>query len=197
MAARLTVALLLMALAGACATPRVIRLDTGQEAPRDYRPATWHKSVKVSANDFEEALERLVLEVPLVLRMPPQGWLVRTSCSPSTDRQVQRLLRKSFGGLCRPGQPKEDCLSVLDDAMGLSPTDKLALGLGLSFGPMRESIAEAVKDTLSPRLFHAVALTGVVTWVALAANPEPLFTKSLAIVTAVMLIYRAGRVSTH
>jgi hypothetical protein len=185
------VALLLVALATACGPPRVIRLKTGQGAPLEYRPPTCDRSVTVDADDFEGALAQLVLEMPLALHAPEPGWLVRTSTSSTreTDRQVQRLLRKSFGGMCRPGQPREDCLSLLDDGWGLSPTDKLAVALGLSFGPMRESIAEAVKDTLAPQLFYAVALTGVVTWVILAANPEPVFTKSLAIVSAVMLIY--------
>jgi hypothetical protein len=145
----------------------------------------------VGADDFEQALEHLVLEIPLALSTPQQGWLVRTSSSSphDADKQVQRWLRKSFGGMCRPGQPKEDCLSLLDDVMGLSSTDKLAIALGLSFEPMRESIADAVEDTLAPQLFYAVALTGVVTWVVLAANPEPVFTKSLAVVSALMLIY--------
>jgi len=124
--------------------------------------------VTVDADDFEQALAPLVLELPLALHTPEQGGLVRTSTSSTreTDRQVQRLLRKSFGGMCRPGQPKPTCLSLLDDVMGLSSMDKLAVALGLSFGPLRESIAEAVKDTLA--------------WVILAANPEPVFTKYLA-----------------
>ena len=191
MASRMIVALLLVALATACGTPRVIHMKTGQGAPMKYRPTTWDNSVTVDAGDFEQALAQLVLEMPLALHAPEPGWLVRTSTSSTreTDRQVQRLLRKSFGGMCGPGQPKEDCLSLLDDVWGLSPTDKLAVALGLSFGPMRESIAEAVRDTLAPQLFYAVALTGVVTWVILAANPEPVFTKSLAIASAVMLIY--------
>jgi hypothetical protein len=46
-----------------------------------------------------------------------------------------------------------------------------------------------VEDTLAPQLFYGLIGTGLVTWVVLAANPEPVFTKAAAIVSAVMLIY--------
>jgi hypothetical protein len=190
MICRLAVAGLLVALSTACATARVVRLDTNQGAPREYRPATGDQSVEVEADDFEDALERLVLEVPLTLRPSQQGWLVRASYpAHGADSRWQQLLGKSFGGICTAGQRREDCLSLLDDVMGLSEWDKLAIALGLSFAPMRESISKAVEKTLAPQLFYSVIATGLVTWVVLAANPEPVFTKAAAIVSAVMLIY--------
>jgi hypothetical protein len=96
---------------------------------------------------------------------------------------------KSVGGLCKAGQPKVACLSVLNELTGLSEWDKLGVALGLSFEPMRESIARAVEDTLAPQFFYPVIATGLLTWLILAANPEPVFTKAAAIVSAVMLIY--------
>jgi TRAP-type C4-dicarboxylate transport system permease small subunit len=96
---------------------------------------------------------------------------------------------RSFGGLCKAGQRKGDCLSLLDDAMGLREWDKLGVALGLSLDPMKESIARAVENTLAPQLFYAVISTGLVTWAVMAANPEPVFTKAAAIVSAVLLIY--------
>ncbi|HYH95396.1 MAG TPA: hypothetical protein VD972_05440, partial [Hyalangium sp.] len=79
MARRLTAAILLVALATSCATPRAIRLDTGLGAPREYSPPTSQESIKVGAAAFEEALSQLVLNAPLTLRSPQQGWLVRAS----------------------------------------------------------------------------------------------------------------------
>jgi len=103
MATRLGVTVLLLALLNACTTPRVVRLDTGQGSPLEYRPSSSSKSVKVDAEAFEEALARLVLEVPLTLRAPQQGSLVRASHpGHSADSRWQRLMRKSFGGLCEP-----------------------------------------------------------------------------------------------
>nr|WP_317987854.1 hypothetical protein [Hyalangium gracile] len=97
-------------------------------------------------------------------------------------------MSKGFGGLCKPGQHREDCLSLLDDVMGLGPWDKLGIALGLSLEPMRESIAGAVEDTLAPQLFYTVIATGLITWAVMAANPEPVFTKAAAIVSALLLL---------
>jgi len=49
MATRLTAAVLLLALLNACATPLLVRLDTGQGAPLEYRPPTSSQPVKVDA----------------------------------------------------------------------------------------------------------------------------------------------------
>jgi hypothetical protein len=190
MATRVIAALLLPALLNACANPLMVRLDTGQGAPLEYRPPTSNKSVQVDAEAFEEALSQLVRNTPLTLRSPPQGWLVRASY-PSNDANTrwQRLMGKSFGGICAPGLRRDSCLSLLDDVMGLSQWDKLGVALGLSFEPMRQSIAKAVEDTLAPQLFYTVIAAGLVTWAVLAANPEPVFTKAAAIVSAILLIY--------
>jgi hypothetical protein len=144
----------------------------------------------VGADAFEDALTQLVLELPLPLRPSQQGRLVRASYpSQGPDTHWQRLMSKSFGGLCEPGQRTEACLSLLDDMMGLSDWDKLGVALGLSLEPLKESISQAVESTLAPQLFYTVIATGLITWALLAANPEPVFTKAAAIVSALMLIY--------
>ena len=65
---RLSVAILLLALSTGCGTPRVVRLDTGEGAPREYRPPTSNKSVKVDAKAFEEAL-------PGSVQLQDQAWV--------------------------------------------------------------------------------------------------------------------------
>ncbi|MBN1207138.1 MAG: hypothetical protein JXB05_19790 [Myxococcaceae bacterium] len=190
MATRLIVAVLLLALLNACATPAVVRLDTGQGAPLEYKPPSSNKPVKVDAEAFEEALTPLVLNAPLTLRPPQQGWLVRASYpSNDADTRWQRLLSKSFGGLCAPGQRRVGCLSLLDDVLVLSEWDKLGVALGLSIDPLKESISKAVEKTLAPQLFFTLIASGLITWAILAANPEPVFTKAAAIVSALLLIY--------
>lgn len=190
MACRLTTALTLMTFITACATPRVVRLDIGEGLPLEYRPPTWNRSVDVSAADFEEALGQLVLAEPLVIRPAGQGWLVRTS-SPRESEQATTgyWVGKALGGPCRPGQPREQCLSLLDDVMGLRSWEKVAMGLGLSLEPMRESIARALEETMTPQFFAAAISAGLVSWVILAANPEPIFTKAAAIIAALLVLY--------
>ncbi|WP_225412924.1 SitA5 family polymorphic toxin [Stigmatella hybrida] len=189
MASRMTAAVVLLALLNACASQRVVRLDTGQEEPLEHRPPL-NKSVKVDEEAFEEALTQLVLEVPLTLRPPQRGWFVRASYpGKAPDTRWQSLMSKSFGGICEPGQRRANCLSLLDDVMGLSAWDKLGVALGLSIDPLKESISKAVEKTLAPQLFYTVIATGLISWAVLAANPEPVFTKAAAIVSAALLIY--------
>ncbi|WP_257463572.1 SitA5 family polymorphic toxin [Archangium lipolyticum] len=189
MASRLTAAVVLLALLNACASQRVVRLDTGQGELLEHRPLS-NKAVKVDEEAFEEALTQLVLEVPLTLRPPQQGGWVRASYPTNDpDTRWQSLMRKSFGGICEPGQRRETCLSLLDDVMGLRQWDKLGVALGLSIDPLKESISKAVEKTLAPQLFFTVIATGLISWAVLAANPEPVFTKAAAIVSAALLIY--------
>ena len=190
MAPRLSVALLILALLNACASPQRVRLDTGHGAPREYTPTSSSRSLRVDAEAFEEALTQLVLTAPLTLRSPKPGELVRvTHPGRDVDLRWQRLMSKSFVGLCEAGQRSKNCLSLLDDVMGLSEWDKLGVALGLSLEPLKESIASAVEETLAPQLFYSVIATGLITWAVLAANPEPVFTKAAAIISALLLIY--------
>jgi hypothetical protein len=194
MATRLGVTLLALALLSACTSPRVVRLDTGRGPPREYRPPSSDKPMKVDAEAFEESLARLVLEAPLPLRVPPQGGWVRASHTDNAaDTRWQRLMIKSFGGPCGNGQSRALCISRLDD-WSLGEWDKLGVALGLSLEPLKGSITETVEKTLAPQLFYAVIATGLITWAVLAANPEPIFTKGAAIISAVLLIYLGAEV---
>jgi hypothetical protein len=173
-----------------CAGPRVVRLDTGEGRPLEYAPPGGEASVEVDEDDFEEALSRLVLEVPLTLRPSQAGWLVRAaSYGARVDGTWQYALRGDYGRWCRAREGPGDCLSLLEDGLGFDALDRLTLALGLAYAPMRESIADAVEDTLSPQLFYAMAVTGMATWVALLGAPEPVVTKAAAVMTAVMVVY--------
>jgi len=183
-------ALALVALLLGCASARGVRLDTGVGPPREYTPPTSGRAVEVGEADFERALARLVLEVPLSLRPPEGGWLVRASTpGGSMDQALQVALRKGYGRWCQAHEGPGDCLSLLEDGLGFSPTDRLKLALGLSLDPMHESIANAVEGTLNPTFFKTVVVSALMTWALLAANPEPVFTKAAATVAVLMLAY--------
>jgi hypothetical protein len=173
-----------------CSSARVVRLDTGQGQPLEYTPRFSGTSVEVVAHDFERSLGLLLLDVPLSLRPPDTGWLVRASTHGSTmDTALRSALRKDYGRWCRAHEGPGDCLSLLKDGLGFDARSRLALALGLSLDPMHESIADALEDTLNPTFFKTVLVSALVSWVVLAANPEPLFTKAAAAVAVVMLAY--------
>jgi hypothetical protein len=190
MASHPCVVVLLLALLGACSPQYRVRLDTGHGSPREHAPRAPPLAVRVSTDAFEEALSQWVLTLPLSLRTPrPGGWVRASYPGRGEDTPRQRWMRRSFGGLCAPSPRGEGCLSLRDDVTGLNPWDKLGIALGLSLEPMRESIARAVEDTLAPQLFYTVIATGLVSWAILAANPEPVFTKTAAVVSALLLAY--------
>ena len=189
MVRRLIASVLVVALSTGCGATHRVLLDTGQDTPHESPHASSHQPISVGADAFEDALTRLVLATPLALRAPQQDWLVRVSYPSQHDARWQHLMSKSFGGFCEPGQRSDICLSLLDDVMGLGPWDKLGVALALSLEPLKQSISQAVQDTLAPQLFYAVIATGLVTWVILAANPEPVFTKGAALISALMLLY--------
>ena len=190
MLARYGWALLLLPLMVGCASTRAVRLNTGNGQSLQYTPRTSEGSVEVDADAFEKSLARLVLDVPLSLRPPESGWLVRASARGSTvDRALRSTLHKDYGRWCRAHEGPGDCLSLLEDGLGFDDRNRLALALGLSLDPMHESIAEAVEETLNPTFFKVVVVSALVSWAVLAANPEPLFTKAAAVVAVVMLAY--------
>ncbi|MBN8468053.1 hypothetical protein JYJ95_16145 [Corallococcus exiguus] len=187
---RLVVSVLVLSLLGACTHRPGLRLDLGQGRTIDYVPRASSRPVVVGADAFEKALSTWVLEFPLSLRTERQPWLVRAAYPASSpDAKWRSLMRRSFGGICRTSHENEDCLSLLTDVSALSGTDKLGVALGLSVGPLKSSIAKAVEDTLAPQLFYTVIATGFITWAVLAANPEPVFTKAAAVISAILLIY--------
>ncbi|RKH51853.1 hypothetical protein D7Y23_08600 [Corallococcus sp. AB050B] len=182
MAFRVQLAVLFLALLSACAAPKGrVRLDTGDGAPIEYSPPS-ARAVTVEADAFEKALTELVLVTPLRLRAARPGDWVRASYDGGSRE-------RAFGGFCEPGPRRGNCISLVEDVMGLGDWDKFGVALALSFDPLKESIARAVEETLAPQLFYSVIATGLVTWAALAANPEPAFTKVAAVVSALLLVY--------
>jgi hypothetical protein len=183
------VAVLLLLCVG-CASTRGMQPETGEARPLEHAPTHRSRATALHRATFEEALSRLVMEMPLPIRPAEVGTLIRASTRGATlDTAWQRVLRRDYGQWCKAYEAAADCLSLLEDGLQFNSTDKLALALGFSMEPMRESLAEAVRDTLSPQLFHAVVVTALASWVALAAVPEPILTKSAAVLAAVLIVY--------
>lgn len=184
-------ALMLIFVWTGCTSTRVVRLDMGTGQLIEYVPPSWDRSIKVDEDDFKKSLALLVLELPLSIRTPSlAGRLSRASSQGATmDRALQGTLRRNYGRWCQAHEGPGDCLSLLEDGLGFTREDKLAMALGLSLDPMRESIAEAVKDTFDPHILTAVVVSALASWAVLAANPEPVFTKGAAIIAAVLVVY--------
>nr|WP_242593964.1 restriction endonuclease fold toxin 5 domain-containing protein [Corallococcus exiguus] len=170
-----------------CASGPTVRLRT-ERGTRTYVPETWDRRVPVSAREFEEALTRLVLEVPLTVRAPK---VVRAVAKKGAqlDLGFGFMLRDGYGRWCRAHEASRDCLSLLEDGAGFGELDRLTLAVGMSLDPLRASIGAALQDTLNPEFFVSVVSGAIASWVVLAAAPEPVFTKAAAVIAAVFLAY--------
>ncbi|RKG95560.1 restriction endonuclease fold toxin 5 domain-containing protein [Corallococcus carmarthensis] len=179
--------MLLVVLLTGCASGPTVRLRT-EQGTRTYAPVTWDRRVPVSAREFEEALARLVLEVPLTVRAPR---VVRAVAKKGAqlDLGLGFMLRDGYGRWCRAHEAPGDCLSLLEDGAGFAQMDRLTLAVGMSLDPLRASIGAALQDTLNPEFFVSVVAGAITSWVVLAAAPEPLFTKGAAVIAAVFLAY--------
>ncbi|NNB99047.1 hypothetical protein HI113_34645 [Corallococcus exiguus] len=184
---RASVWMLLFVLLTGCASGPTVRLRT-KRGTTTYAPETWDRRVPVSARDFEAALARLVLEVPLTVRSPR---VVRTVAKKGAqlDLGFGFMLRDGYGRWCRAHEAPGDCLSLLEDGAGFSELDRLTLAVGMSLDPLRASIGEALQGTLNPEFFVSVVSGAIASWVVLAAAPEPVFTKAAAVIAAVFLAY--------
>ncbi|RKI54053.1 hypothetical protein D7X55_30540 [Corallococcus sp. AB049A] len=178
---------LLVVLLTGCASGPTVRLRA-ERGTRVHEPVTWDRRVPVSAREFEEALTRLVLEVPLTVRSPR---VVRAAAKQGAelDRSLGFMLRDRYGRWCRAHEAPGDCLSLLEDGAGFGELDRLTLAVGMSLEPLRASIGTALQDTLNPAFFVSVVSGAIASWVVLAAVPEPLFTKAAAVIAAVFLAY--------
>ncbi|NPC75082.1 hypothetical protein HPP05_35570 [Corallococcus exiguus] len=179
--------MLLFVLLTGCTSGPMVRLRT-ERGTRTYAPETWDRRVPVSARDFEAALARLLLEVPLTVRSPR---VVRTVAKKGAqlDLGFGFMLRDGYGRWCRAHEAPGDCLSLLEDGAGFSELDRLTLAVGMSLDPLRASIGAALQDTLNPEFFVSVVSGAIASWVVLAAAPEPVFTKAAAVIAAVFLAY--------
>ncbi|RKH61035.1 hypothetical protein D7X96_32450 [Corallococcus interemptor] len=171
--------MLLFVLLTGCASGPTVRLRA-EQGTRTYAP--------VSAREFEEALTRLVLEVPLRVRAPRVVHAVAKQGA-ELDRSLGFMLRDRYGRWCRAHEAPGDCLSLLEDGAGFGELDRLTLAVGMSLEPLRASIGAALQDTLDPAFFVSVVSGAIASWVVLAAAPEPLFTKAAAVIAAVFLAY--------
>ncbi|WP_157758829.1 hypothetical protein [Cystobacter fuscus] len=115
--------------------------------------------------------------------------MLATYRSNDADTAGQYRVNRNSNGIRETRQGEKTAHSLLADVTSLSEWNKLGVALSLSLEPLRESITKAVEKTLSPQLFYTVIAAGLMSWAFLAANPEPVFTKAAAIVSALMLTY--------
>lgn len=184
----------LFILMAGCGTPaRTVRLHTGKSEPIVLTPSLKQPSVKLDTGEFERAMARLVLDVPLSVHPGREGHrIMRASVWSKLDTALQLQLKSDYGRWCERNEAPGDCLSLLEDGLHLDENARLRMALAFAIDPVWDGVAEAVRETLNPTVLKAMVLSALATYVVLLAFPEPVITKSAALVLTACLVAYLG-----
>ena len=210
MAPRLTVAVLLLALSTGCATPRVVRLDTGQESSIIHVPRANAAPIALDEEDFKERLAELARGVrPPVRpqeaarhlfemdalggtytyeshsrRIMPQG---EEEPLEAELREQRDGLTRSYLAWCERAGRRGDCLRLLVESPIVNGDGRFALALAK--GAVQEEMLAAFKDMADPEAMVAAALWTLTMYAILWTVPEPFSKGVAATLTASLIVY--------
>jgi hypothetical protein len=215
MTPRWFIPLMLGLLAGCGGTTRLVRLETGRGEPRVLTSRSVEaEGVELDADDFEEAVSELALDVRPPAR--PQeaarrlfevgarsgsylyeahGQRLRpvgpgehlTEALPEEEVELTRAYLRWCERTKRPG----DCLRLLEEGPTVTGDGRYALAMALAQGAVLDELMHALEDMADPQAVLTAVLWTWTTYMVLLAVPEP-FSKGLAAVMTVTLIAYVG-----
>lgn len=149
--------------------------------------------MQVPEEAFRAALSRLVVEIPLGLRAAHAPLRVVPATAGDgalADSALQRGLRLDYGRWCQRQESPGDCFSLLRDGLHMDARDRLTLALGFSLDTVWDGAAVAVEEHLGAAALKAMVAGFLASYVLMLAAPEPVLTKSVAVVlTGYLLAY--------
>jgi hypothetical protein len=212
MTARLTVAVLLLALSATCSPTREVRLDTGQgqrliHLPRDFEATR----VELEAKEFTQALAkelrrkrpsanpeqdaRAMFDVP-----SRSGWygytqregVVPLEGTPPTSQwaEVDTRITEDYLRFCMALGKPGDCRKVLMSSPVLTGDGRYALGMSFAVEEIVPEMMQSFKDMVDPEAIKASLYWTMAIYAAMWLAPEPVFSKGLAtVITASFVCY--------
>jgi hypothetical protein len=154
------------------------------------RLPTGFGAVRLSDADFQQAMARLVLEVPLRVASAPsplyasRQWVLASA--PPADESWRSELEQSYGRYCVRCCTPGDCLGLLRDGSRFDAEDKTTLALALAVGPAIEARDAELRGMFSTAQLVTTVGISIAGYLALLAMPEPV-SKSVATAFGVML----------
>ncbi|WIG94027.1 AHH domain-containing protein [Myxococcus sp. SDU36] len=212
---RLIWMLLLLLIGPACATVRVVRLDTGTAAPTVHTPRGVEGASSVELDDeaFEATVVSLAREVepslhPLRDARRRFGVPDRSGVY-AYERRSQRLipmeeradgprllmayadeeLTRDYGRWCARKRQPGDCLRLLDEGPLLASDGKYTLAMAIAMDSVWEETAEALEDMADPQALLATVSASVSMYLLLWSLPEPVSKGAAATLTAIAIAY--------
>lgn len=182
-------ALLLSVLLAGCATPRVVRLDTGQGEPIVYVPPKNAKPVKVDEDAFRKAMTRLVLDMRFSLReVETERSRVRLASWDSRPREAA----PDYGAWCSRQDSPGECLTLLEDGFSfLDAKARRRMALTFAWDGVWEGVQDSVKEVVNPLALKAMLTSAMAAYMFLVVAPEPV-TKVVAVALTTFVIAYIG-----
>ncbi|NVJ16049.1 hypothetical protein HV826_18040 [Myxococcus sp. AM010] len=179
-------ALLLSVLLVGCATPRVVRLDTGQGEPIVYLPPKNAKPVVVDEAAFRKVMTRLVLDMRFSLREEAERPRVRHASWNSEPQGAGR----DYGAWCSRQDSPGECLTLLEGGFTfLDAKARRQMALTFAWDGVWEGVQDAVEEVVNPLALKAMLTSALAAYMLLVVAPEPV-TKLVAItLTTFVLAY--------
>jgi hypothetical protein len=138
-------------------------------------------------------MARLVLDLPLTVHPGREGRrIMLASAWNKLDNALQLQWKRDYGRWCEHNEAPGDCLSLLEDGLHLDENARLRMALAFAIDPVWDGVAEAVSETINPTVLKAMVLSALATYVVLLAAPEPVLTKSAALVLTACLVAYLG-----
>ncbi|MCP3104934.1 hypothetical protein LZ198_39320 [Myxococcus sp. K15C18031901] len=172
-------------LVAGCATPRLVRLDTGAGAPIVYRPAARAAPITIDEEAFRRAMTRLVLDVRFSVRAErtarPRVRLAAVSSSSGWE-----------AGSCSSEEGSAECLSLVEGGLGLlDATARRDLALSFAWEGVWEGVRGAVGEMANPLMLQAMVTSAFAAYMLLLVVPEPV-TKVLALALTTYFVAYLG-----
>jgi len=181
-------------MASACATARVVTLDTGQRDTIVYRPVD-SEQVVIAEREFKSAVARLVLDMHLkVVLDAPEPFGSRSllaSAGGIVDGVQGRKVSASSSRFCQRQSNPSTCLSLFAGEFTLGEMERRMMALSFALDTVWEGVEEVVKDLANPEALRAMVVSIIGTSLVMLVAPEPI-TKFIAMGLAASLIAYLG-----
>ncbi|MCP3059261.1 hypothetical protein LXT21_10795 [Myxococcus sp. K38C18041901] len=175
-----------------CATPRVVRLDTGEGEPIVYAPPRSVTPIAIDEQSFEKALLGLILEMRFSVasdevKRPRIRWASWENGASGSERT-----HRDYQSWCSQQGSPDECLTLLGG--GLNLLDKQArrdLALSFAWDGVWEGVQHSVKEVVHPLALKAMLTSALAAYMLLVVMPEPV-TKLVALALTTYFVAYLG-----
>ncbi|MDC0712006.1 hypothetical protein POL68_26295 [Stigmatella sp. ncwal1] len=183
--------LMLGMLVAGCATPRIVRLDTGRGQSHVFTPPADARPVEIRPDDFARAVTELLLNMSLPLhREPLEERVVLTSWEP-LPAPMTAGRAPTYQPWCKRQESPEDCLSLLGHGFILDARARREIALSFAWDAAWKDTPEASQESVNPIALKSMLTSALGAYMEHLTAPRPV-TQGIAIAISAYLVAYLG-----